>query len=56
MKIKAECTECGYQHLMEQDDEMMILHITLYKCSVCDSTKIIREVVDTTTLTSVSKN
>jgi ribosomal protein L37E len=49
MKIKAECAECGYQHSMEQDEEMMIFHITLYKCSVCGSTEITREAVESAT-------
>lgn len=55
MKIKAECEECGYRHSMEQDEEMMIFHIALYKCSVCGSTKITRDAESTVPMSGFEK-
>jgi len=55
MKVKAECGECGYQHSIEQDEEMMIFHIALYRCFICGSTEITRNTADSEKISALEK-
>jgi len=48
MRVQAECKECGYRHSIKQDEDVAIFHIDLYRCSICGSTKVTRDVIEST--------